>query len=680
MTCRNAVSFLICLAAVFFPTSSPLFAAGHDATIVVHPDRVTGRVNPLIFGNNQLAYQERPEYSNQGAGIWDPVRHAPVPEYVELSKQAGITIQRWPGGCTAHNYNWKKTVGPLAERPQMLFGLPEFMRYCEDTGAQALITLSVYWGSEADAADIVEYLNLPVGKNPNGGPDWAAVRAADGHPQPYNVIYFEYGNEDYHGEHKTKDNPNPRKITPEDYARQYLAYQQAMKALDPRIRLGGLLQYGLWDWNKAVLQGCGKQMDFGIEHTYTPGFQGDTDETRGRLYMRACAASDLHIQRIYDKLHAQIKEVCGRDDMQLAITEYNGWFVQEKPVPYRQAFANALRNAEHLRVMMRPENRILMGNFWEFANEYWGMVKGFVDRGQTPVRQANYFPYQMYHEHFGDTLVACDVQCGTWDFPGGPLPARQGTPSTFKLFDENLLPKDYVWEPRQPEQGATQKIEGQVVAVEFSGNDVNYYSARTTLPAEGGMGYRVTGSIKTEGITDAHGLGFQVGDARGWTETKSCQLGGSVSGTKDWQKVEIEYTTLPDATQIEILARRLGGTGNISGKGWWRLDSVQKFRPENSGAVPDLGVNTARRADGTITLMIVNKNFDEAVPVRIEVEKGKPQAGKARAWLLTGPSPEANNLKQPDNIKLTEEPVAVRDGAYWLTLPGCSMAAVEIAP
>ncbi|MEN6548783.1 MAG: hypothetical protein ABFE07_22260, partial [Armatimonadia bacterium] len=131
MTCRNAVSFLICLAAVFFPTSSPLLAAGHDATIVVHPDRVTGKVNPLIFGNNQLAYQERPEYSNQGAGIWDPVKHAPVPEYVELSKQAGITIQRWPGGCTAHNYNWKKTVGPLTERPQMLFGLPEFMRYCE---------------------------------------------------------------------------------------------------------------------------------------------------------------------------------------------------------------------------------------------------------------------------------------------------------------------------------------------------------------------------------------------------------------------------------------------------------------------------------------------------------------------------------------------------------------------
>ncbi len=414
------------------------FAAGHEAVITVNPAQIVGKVNPLILGNNQLAYPGRPEYAKYGSGLWDPDKRAPVPEYVALSREAGITIQRWPGGCIAHNYNWKKTVGPLSERPDMLWGLPEFMTFCEATGSLPLITLAVYWGDQNDAADIVEYLNSPVGKNPNGGKDWAAVRAADGHPQPYGVVYFEYGNEDYHGEHKTADNPNPRKITPEDYAKQYLAYQKAMKAVDPKIRLAGLLQYGLWDWNKAVLAGCGKQMDYAIDHTYTPGFQGDTTEEKGHAYMLACLAADAHIQDIYDRLHAQIKEVCGRTNMQLAITEYNGWFVQEKPAPYRQAFGNALRNAEHLRVMMRPQNRILMGNFWQFANEYWGMVKGYVHKGETPVKQANFFPYQMYHEHFGDTLIGVQVQCGNWDFMGGPLPARKGKPTEFIPWDKVL--------------------------------------------------------------------------------------------------------------------------------------------------------------------------------------------------------------------------------------------------
>ena len=42
-----------------------------------------------------------------------------------------------------------------------------------------------------DAADLIEYLNSPVGRNPNGGTDWAAVRAANGHPERYRLITFE---------------------------------------------------------------------------------------------------------------------------------------------------------------------------------------------------------------------------------------------------------------------------------------------------------------------------------------------------------------------------------------------------------------------------------------------------------------------------------------------------------
>ena len=420
--------------------------ADRDAIITIRPQTVIGKVNPLIFGNNQLAYPDKGIYSNRGAGIWEPDKRMPVPEYVALSKLAGITVHRWPGGCIAHNYNWKMTVGPLNERPNMHFGLPEFLAFYEATKAAPLITLSVFWGAPEDAADIVEYLNQPNnGSNPNGGKDWAAVRAMDGHPEPYGVIWFEYGNEDYHGEHKTKENPNPRHISPEEYAKRYLKYQTAMKSIDPRIKLGGILQYGMWEWNRKVLERCGKQMDFAIEHTYDPKYSDNADRIPGSLLMKASTASDAKIQHIYDQLLAQIKGVTGRTDLSLAITEYNGHFVQEKPVPYRQSLANALRNAEHLRIMMKPENRILMANFWQFANEYWGMVQGYTHQGVTPVRQANFFPYQLYREHFGNILINADVQCAKWDFDGAAsIPARSGQPRKFKLEKENLLPKDYI--------------------------------------------------------------------------------------------------------------------------------------------------------------------------------------------------------------------------------------------
>lgn len=655
-------------------------AQDRTATITVHPTQVIGKVNPLIFGNNQLAYQERPEYANRGAGLWDPDQRRPVPEYVAISKLGGVTVQRWPGGCTAHNYNWKLTVGPLSERPNMQFGLPEFLKFTEASGAIPLLTLSVYWGKEQDAADIVEYLNCPNnGKNPNGGTDWAAVRAADGHPAPYGVVYFEYGNEDYHGEHKTAANPNPRKVTAEDYAAQYLQYQRAMKRLDPKIQLGGLLQNGLWEWNEAVLKGCGKQMDFAIEHTYIPAYSGNADEVSSRLCTQACTASDTAIQGIYDRLLAQIKEITGRTNLKLAITEYNGHFVQEKPAPYRQCLANALRNAEHLRVMMEPRNRILMANFWQFANEYWGMVKGDATKGEALVPQPNFFPYQLYHEHFGDTLVQADVRCATWDFPGAlGVPKRAGQPSAYRLWEDNLLPADYAWSLQAAETGSKQQADGQVMAVEFAGTDVNYYAAKVMVPAEPSMGYRVTGEVKTENLQDAQGAGFQVGDARGWTATKSCALNGGVRGTTDWTPVVVEYTTLPDTAAIEIIARRVSGRGPVSGKAWYRLKSVQKFQPANAGAVPDLGVNCATRRDGTVTVMIVNKNLDEAVPVQLSVAGRQPVAGKARAWLLSGPSPTANNLQDPHAVGLTPLPVAVQGGKLRLQLPACSLAAVEI--
>lgn len=39
----------------------------------------------------------------------------------------------------------------------------------------------------------------PVGLNPNGGVDWASIRAKNGHQEPFNVRYFEIGNENNQG-------------------------------------------------------------------------------------------------------------------------------------------------------------------------------------------------------------------------------------------------------------------------------------------------------------------------------------------------------------------------------------------------------------------------------------------------------------------------------------------------
>lgn len=157
------------------------------------------------------------------------------------------------------------------------------------------------------------------------------------------------------------------------------------------------------------------------------------------------------------------------------------------------------------------------------------------------------------------------------------------------------------------------------------------------------------GEIKTEGLrTSGSGAGFQVGDARGWPATRSAALGGDVRGDSDWPRVVIDYITLPDTKEIQIMARRQApddeGDEPVSGRAHYRLLKVQEFQPDNGGAVPDLSVNAAKRPDGTATLMIVNTNLDRHVPARILI-RGQTAAGNSRAdaWSLVGPTPWATN-------------------------------------
>jgi alpha-N-arabinofuranosidase len=128
---------------------------------------------------------------------------------------------RFPGGNylegdhIADRFQWKKTIGPLVDRPTHPspwmyhssdgMGLLEFLGWCEDLKMNPV--LAVYAGYSlqgehvnpgsdldpyvADALDEIEYVT--------GGPEtkWGAERVKDGHPSPIKLTYVEIGNEDW---------------------------------------------------------------------------------------------------------------------------------------------------------------------------------------------------------------------------------------------------------------------------------------------------------------------------------------------------------------------------------------------------------------------------------------------------------------------------------------------------
>lgn len=198
---------------------SVLSLSAENVTIHIDSGKVRGAVNELVFGHNLEAGDSRGLFSlpadapeprtfevGYAQGYWDPVQQRPAPGVVKAMKQFRFGALRYPGGCLAHNFRWKETIGPMAERgsANWSFGLDEYLRLCSALECEPQIIITDY-GMEAelipqDAADLVEYLNMPA--TPQY--PWAMKRAANGHPEPYGVKYFEIGNESSHGNHGNK--------------------------------------------------------------------------------------------------------------------------------------------------------------------------------------------------------------------------------------------------------------------------------------------------------------------------------------------------------------------------------------------------------------------------------------------------------------------------------------------
>ena len=407
--CTNCTRLLLLsIITAFF--AFPHCGNGENNEIAVYCNKELGEVNKKVFGNNFIAYdpatyedwpQDYYGYSDYGSGVWDAKNNRSVKETVDLAIQAGMSVIRFPGGCGAHRYNWKNAIGE--KRSHFLFGIDEFMRTAQAIGAEAVFTVSYFSGNVQDAADLVEYLNSPD----DGNHRWAKERAKNGHPAAYGVKYFEIGNEDWHGDHR-----QVKAVSPGDYGQRYLKYYAAMKAVDPAIKIGVILCCPQWD--QEVLEAVKGSVDFGIMHIY-PAARTKILEVIDRnpydIFQEALTQGISQCENnIQHTLHL-LEEKAGMP-VPVAITEYNGGFNQDNPVPYRHCLGTALLNAEFLRIVMKPQNNVLMANYWQFANSYWGMIYSKNDFTSHDyrlpldyVKRPNYYVYELYHNHFGDILV-----------------------------------------------------------------------------------------------------------------------------------------------------------------------------------------------------------------------------------------------------------------------------------
>ena len=159
------------------------------------------------------------------------------PDILQAVKELHPTCLRWPGGGYVAQYDWKWGIGPQENRErwahwmwldydQNCFGTDEFIRFCREVNSEPIIVVSVKFERPAeeydsilqDAVNWLRYCNAPATD------EWGAKRAANGHPEPYNVKYWEIDNEMW-------------EMGIERYEKCVRDFSTAMRKIDPSIKI-----------------------------------------------------------------------------------------------------------------------------------------------------------------------------------------------------------------------------------------------------------------------------------------------------------------------------------------------------------------------------------------------------------------------------------------------------------
>ncbi|MBI5085791.1 MAG: alpha-N-arabinofuranosidase [Acidobacteria bacterium] len=225
------------------------------------------------------------------------------PDLLQSLRNLAPSFIRWPGGSFASTYKWKEGIGPYVSRgyhPNLFwggysdyfgFGTDEFLGLCRKLNSDPLIVLAAP-GTESEqveyAMDWVRYLNDPPAT------DWGRRRAANGHPELYNVRLFQIDNE-----------PMNNGFTAERYADVVNVYGARLRHIAPEARIVacGQKRSNDMEWSKKLIDLAGKNFDILGVHNYEyepGGYESGLRRIRNYLvklrdYIRVSARPQIRV-------------------------------------------------------------------------------------------------------------------------------------------------------------------------------------------------------------------------------------------------------------------------------------------------------------------------------------------------------------------------------------------------
>ncbi len=346
--------------------------------------------------------------------------------FLSRTADLGSPLLRMPGGSWSNSYAWaacelgeEECYWPWAAKPS------DFLRFARAVNAEIIWTVSIN-GSAQEAAALVAFFNgdvndeRPIGIDARGRDwrtvgHWARLRAERVSAEPFPVRYWEIGNEVYGA--KASVGPNCSEWGWEDVwtcdadeylqgatingARYdgYLAFYDAMKAVDPTIQIGavGVEKPSEWtEWGNRVIAGAGDRLDFYVVHYY-PYFQ-PPESPAGALRQPQRGWPELMAG-----LRAAFERHLGRQ-VPVAVTEYNLIAFQDMDNNQLMRRAvNMLFLADTIGQM--ATHGVALANQWDLANgrAYNGTDYGLLDADSFEPNP-QYYALMLWSQ-FGDEML-----------------------------------------------------------------------------------------------------------------------------------------------------------------------------------------------------------------------------------------------------------------------------------
>ncbi|GAA1430633.1 alpha-N-arabinofuranosidase [Microlunatus lacustris] len=292
-----------------------------QARVTVDRDFTLGPVPRRLFGSfvehiGRCVYTGIYEPGHPEAGA-DGLRR----DVLELTRELGVSVVRYPGGNFVSGYDWEDGVGPVDQRPRRLdgawhtletnaFGLHEFLDWARQADVEIMEAVNLGTRGVAEARALLEYANHP------GGTALSDLRRRNGAEEPFGIMLWCLGNE--------MDGPWQIGFkTADEYGRLAAEAARAMRMLDDDLELvacgsSNLSMPTFGAWEQTVLTHTYDLVDYISLHVYYSDSDGD---------VHSFLASAVDMDRFIEAVVATADFVRARDrhtkTMYLSFDEWN---------------------------------------------------------------------------------------------------------------------------------------------------------------------------------------------------------------------------------------------------------------------------------------------------------------------------------------------------------------------